>query len=108
VVLLLLLALACSVQAKCGGRKVDITGKITCATHNGKHIPIEDATIELYEDDKPFSTLMSKAVSTGGVFKLHGEDWEFFDVKFFLTITVPCSKASKSRQNCVHPAYHRM
>ncbi|GMS99850.1 hypothetical protein PENTCL1PPCAC_22025, partial [Pristionchus entomophagus] len=109
VVLLLLLSLAYPVQALWGHRKVDIDGQLVCKDKRGVDIPIEDAIITLYELDKPWSTEMSTAkTSPDGEYKLHGEDIELYGVEFWLKIRVPCSKSSKTRQNCVGTAYQKV
>ncbi|GMS86308.1 hypothetical protein PENTCL1PPCAC_8483, partial [Pristionchus entomophagus] len=61
-------------------RIVAVKGSLGCITHLGAWIPIEDATVRIYEYDSIGShDLLNTTIATpGGVFKLIGDQTEIY------------------------------
>ncbi|GMT32783.1 hypothetical protein PFISCL1PPCAC_24080, partial [Pristionchus fissidentatus] len=104
-----LVALLCLLHlALAHHRIVTVTGSLGCRTGNNEWWPINDAWIELYEDETKLTFPDFKnRTTTGrdGTFRLVGEDTELFRVHFYLTVRIPCSESTK--QHCPQAPFHR-
>ncbi|GMT18068.1 hypothetical protein PFISCL1PPCAC_9365, partial [Pristionchus fissidentatus] len=97
-----LVALLCLLHlAQAHHRIVTVTGSLGCRTSSNEWWPINDATIDIYEEESKltFSDFKNRT-NTGldGTFRLVGEDTELFRVHFSLMIRIPCSTSTS--QHC--------